>query len=162
MRRCRVAKITAARGLALANHELVNLAGLLFEADAALEHLLDQRLRTAGGMPLATFEVLIRLLRTPGERLGLTELGRDLVVTTGGVTRLIDRLEAESLVRRERDPRDRRVVFAQLTAEGRAAVLRVLEGHVRDLEEAFGARLTPAQIRALGAGLRALRDGLKT
>ncbi|BEP11935.1 MarR family transcriptional regulator [Acidothermaceae bacterium B102] len=155
-----MAKITAARGLALANHDLVNLAGLLFEAGASLEHRLDQRLRASGGMPLATFEVLIRLLRTPGQRLGLSELGRDLVVTTGGVTRLIDRLEAESLVRRERDPGDRRVVFAQLTAEGRAAVLGVLEGHVHDLEEAIGGPLTPAQIRALGGALRSLRDGL--
>jgi uncharacterized membrane protein len=60
--------------------------------------------RVAGG----TDETLIRLGRSPGRQLRQVELSRQLSLTTGGVTRMVDRLEAAGLVRRTPCPDDRR------------------------------------------------------
>jgi DNA-binding MarR family transcriptional regulator len=103
-----------------------------------------------------TFEVLIRLLRSPEHQLRLTDLGRQLAITTGGVTRLIDRLEAQGLVERVRAIDDRRAVYARLTDEGRDTVIRVLPDHIADLRKTFDA-LGPERHR-LEHALRLLRD----
>ena len=82
----------------------ITAIGLLVEAETALVRVLDEELRHGVGMPLSTYETLIRLGRSPGRRLRQIELSRQLSLTTGGVTRLIDRLEAAGLVRRTSSP----------------------------------------------------------
>ena len=136
--------------------EEVTLAGLLFECAARLEQHIDTRMQRASGVPISTFEVLIRLLRSPGHQLRLTDLGRQLAITTGGVTRLIDRLEAQHLVERVRATDDRRAVYARLTDEGRDTAIRVLPDHTTDLRQTFDA-LGPERQR-LEHALRLLRD----
>jgi hypothetical protein len=84
----------------------ITAIGLLVEAETALVRVLDDELRQGVGMPLSTYETLIRLGRSPGRRLRQIELSRQLSLTTGGVTRLIDRLEAAGLVRRTSSPDD--------------------------------------------------------
>jgi DNA-binding MarR family transcriptional regulator len=64
---------------------------------------------------------LLRILRgAGGEALTCGEIGERLVSPGPDVTRLLDRLEGRRLVRRERDPADRRVVRARITTEGLA------------------------------------------
>jgi MarR family 2-MHQ and catechol resistance regulon transcriptional repressor len=68
--------------------------------------------------------------------LSLGELAEKLLVTGGNVTYVMDRLEAQGLVARERSGDDRRVVRAHLTTKGRATIEGVFPGHVgfvRDL-----------------------------
>ena len=68
--------------------------------------------------------------------LSLGELAEKLLVTGGNVTYVMDRLEAQDLVARERSGDDRRVVRAHLTTKGRATIEGVFPGHVgfvRDL-----------------------------
>ena len=136
--------------------EEVTLAGLLFECAARLELHIDTNMQRASGVAISTFEVLIRLLRSPGHQLRLTDLGRQLAITTGGVTRLIDRLEAQDLVERVRTTGDRRAVYARLTDKGRATAIRVLPDHVADLRQTFGA--LGAERQRLERALRLLRD----
>ena len=136
--------------------EEVTLAGLLFECAARLEQHIDTNMQRASGVAVSTFEVLIRLLRSPEHQLRLTDLGRQLAITTGGVTRLIDRLEAQDLVERVRAMDDRRAVYARLTDEGRDTVVRVLPDHIADLRKTFDA-LGPDRQR-LEHALRLLRD----
>ncbi len=62
--------------------------------------------------------------------LSLGELAEKLLVTGGNVTYVMDRLEAQSLVVRERSGDDRRVVRAHLTTKGRATIEGVFPGHV--------------------------------
>lgn len=62
--------------------------------------------------------------------LSLGELAEKLLVTGGNVTYVMDRLEAQGLVTRERSGEDRRVVKAHLTSKGRARVEGVFPGHV--------------------------------
>lgn len=140
--------------------ERITVVGLLFETQAALVRRLDTHLRAATGMSLATFEVLVRLGRSPHGRLRLAELGRQLSITTGGVTRLIDRVEAAGLLRRVPDPADRRAAFAQITGEGRAALDRAIEAHLPALQRHVVDPLDPAGYRALADSLRVLRDTL--
>ncbi|MBM4183376.1 MAG: MarR family transcriptional regulator [Gemmatimonadetes bacterium] len=66
--------------------------------------------------------------------LSLGELADKLLVTGGNVTYVMDRLEALGLVTRYRSDQDRRVVRAELTAEGRALVARVFPGHAAYIE----------------------------
>ena len=62
--------------------------------------------------------------------LSLGELAEKLLVTGGNVTYVMDRLEAQDLVVRERSGDDRRVVRAHLTKKGRATIESVFPGHV--------------------------------
>jgi MarR family 2-MHQ and catechol resistance regulon transcriptional repressor len=62
--------------------------------------------------------------------LSLGELAEKLLVTGGNVTYVMDRLEAQELVVRERSGDDRRVVRAHLTTKGRATIEGVFPGHV--------------------------------
>lgn len=62
--------------------------------------------------------------------LSLGELAEKLLVTGGNVTYVMDRLEAQGLVERERSGDDRRVVRAHLTTKGRATIDGVFPGHV--------------------------------
>ena len=62
--------------------------------------------------------------------LSLGELADKLFVTGGNVTYVMDRLEEQGLVFRERSPKDRRVIHAKLTATGRAKIVEVFPGHV--------------------------------
>ena len=74
--------------------------------------------------------------------LSLGELAEKLLVTGGNVTYVMDRLEAQGLVARERSGDDRRVVRAHLTTKGRATIESVFPGHVefiRNLVNGLGA-----------------------
>jgi DNA-binding MarR family transcriptional regulator len=87
------------------------------------------------GLAWCDFDVLATLRRS-GEpyRLTPTELSRSTMLTTGGMTKRLDRLEANGLVRREADPRDRRGKLIALTDEGRALIDRAIKGHLENEE----------------------------
>jgi DNA-binding MarR family transcriptional regulator len=90
------------------------------------------------------FDVLATLRRAGRpHRLTPGDLARSTMVTSGGMTKRLDRLEARGLVRREPDPDDRRGALISLTDEGRALVDRVVEEHLAN-EERLLAGLPPA------------------
>jgi MarR family 2-MHQ and catechol resistance regulon transcriptional repressor len=66
----------------------------------------------------------------------LGEVQRSLLVSSGGVTYLVDRLEKRGLVRRDECPDDRRARFAVLTPEGEAFVRRVFPPHAGEVRKA--------------------------
>jgi MarR family 2-MHQ and catechol resistance regulon transcriptional repressor len=134
--------------------------GLLVEAEAALVRVLDEELRRDVGMSLSTYETLIRLGRSSERRLRQVELSRQLSLTTGGVTRLIDRLEAAGLVRRTPCADDRRASYAQLTEAGLGELRRATEVHLLSLQRHFVDPLGADGLAALTAPLRVLRDAL--
>ena len=71
------------------------------------------------GVPAQWFAVLHLLLRAPDERLPMSRLARDLSMTSGGFTKLADRMAREGLIDRRGSSGDRRVVHAALTDRGR-------------------------------------------
>ena len=67
--------------------------------------------------------------------LSLGQLADKLLVTGGNVTYVMDRLEAQGLVLRERSPQDRRIIQAKLTPEGRKLISDVFPGHGQFIED---------------------------
>ena len=72
----------------------------------------------AGGLPAQDFAALQLLLRSPHHRLPMSRIARDLSMTTGGLTKLVDRLAVAGLIDRRGTSTDRRRRFAGLTPAG--------------------------------------------
>jgi DNA-binding MarR family transcriptional regulator len=88
------------------------------------------------------------------------DLSRELSHDKGSMTRLIDQLEARHYLRRKRDINDRRIVFLELTAAGRAAAERMVVkvvAYFNDLLDGFSSE----EVVALIVLLQKLRHALK-
>ena len=116
---------------------LVTTFGRLLEATHHLEDRLGRDLEASCDLPLTWFEVLLRLSRSPGGELTMGELSEQLALTSGGVTRLVDRMSAAGYVERRPCLTDRRVQFTAITPEGRAALAPALRLHTAALREVF-------------------------
>jgi DNA-binding MarR family transcriptional regulator len=139
----------------------VQVFGLLLEAHARLTRNLDARLRADAGMSLQTLEVLLRVGRAPAGWVPVSALADTVALTSGGVTRLVDRLESEGLLSRERCHSDARVVELRLTEAGVTRLREALDAHLVHLTEEVGSPLAEAgaDTAALGAALDVLRGG---
>lgn len=87
------------------------------------------------GLTVAEFGVL-EALHHKGPLL-LGEVQRKLLVSSGGITYLVDRLEKRGLVERRACPRDRRASYAALTQEGKTLIRRIFPDHARRIERAL-------------------------
>ncbi|MFD4510645.1 MarR family winged helix-turn-helix transcriptional regulator [Streptomyces sp. NPDC058457] len=132
----------------------VTLYGLFVEAFSRLKPLVHRDL----GVPDTWFEVLLRLGRTPGRRMRMTDLADAVAFSSGGFSRLADRIEKEGLIRREPDPDDRRAALAVLTSKGGEALDRALAAHVTHLRAHVTGILPPEDRGHLERILRTLRD----
>ena len=91
-----------------ANNALVLAFGRLQGAANRLEYLLGRSLEQEHGIGHLMFEVLLILGRAGDPGLSMRAIAQAQVLTTGGATRLVDRMEAAGLVERAEDPGDRR------------------------------------------------------
>lgn len=100
------------------------------------------------GITVQQYNVL-RILRGAGkDGLPTLEIAERMIEQTPGITRLLDRLEAKELVRRERCPTDRRQVTCRIT-DGGMKLLSTLDRPVAEAEKAALSGLTPPQLRQL-------------
>jgi DNA-binding MarR family transcriptional regulator len=108
----------------------MEVIGRITRASALLQRELE-RVFAEHGLAGGDFDVLATLRRSaPPHRLTPGDLSRSTMVTTGGMTKRLDRLEAQRLIRREPDPVDRRGRLIALTDEGRALIDAAVEAHV--------------------------------
>jgi DNA-binding MarR family transcriptional regulator len=114
---------------------------------------LDSELRREHDLTWSEYDVLVRLARAPGRSLRMTELAQRVMMSPSGLTRAVDRLVAEGLVDRHRDPKDARAVFAYLTDEGRDRVRKAARTHFRGIREHFSGRLNRTQLRTVASAL---------
>jgi len=125
----------------------------LLGAHALAVRAVEQRLTAAGQPPLSWYDVLLELARAGG-RLRVGELGERLVVEPHNITRLLDRLEAEGLLKRQRAPKDRRGVFAVLTEKG-AALRKQMWLHYRSaILEVLGSTVSKHEAETLTTTLK--------
>jgi DNA-binding MarR family transcriptional regulator len=117
-----------------ANDELVLAFGWLQGAANRLEYILGRAIADEIGISHAMFEVLLILGRAGGSGLPMRAIGQERVLTTGGVTRLVDRMEAVGLVARHDDPDDRRGRLVRLTPLGEKTVVRAANLHVENVQ----------------------------
>lgn len=133
----------------------LGLFGRLFRAaqlaDAALGEMLAKY-----NLQRGWFDLLAALRRagTPYE-LNPTQLMRATMLSSGGMTKRLDRLVEAGLVERRPDPADRRGTLVRLTRRGKATVDRALETHVANEDRLLGS-LSPPDRRALDDLLRRL------
>jgi len=140
-----------------ADDRLVTTFGRLLEAHAALTRRAGRSLERECGIPQAWFEVLLRIFRADGGQVSMGALAQQVALTSGGITRLLDRMIDAGLVQRVPCPTDRRVLFAALTAQGNAKLAEALVVHTADLRDVFDG-FTGRDLDALDGLLNRLRD----
>ena len=128
--------------------ELAAWRGFL-RTHAELFKALDAELDAAHRLPLTTYEVLVALLHAPGRRLRMAELASQMLLSRSGVTRLVDRLERDGLLRREECADDGRGLFAVLTEDGQQVLSTARPTHLSGVRRRFLDRLTEDDQRTL-------------
>jgi DNA-binding MarR family transcriptional regulator len=130
--------------------------GLMRTADL-LHRLLEQALEPSG-VTAQQYNVLRILRGAQPEALPTLEIAERMIERTPGITRLLDRLEAKKLVRRDRCESDRRQVLCTITAAG-LDLLRDADAVVRGIESRSLGRLGDVKTRQLIRLLDAIREG---
>ena len=110
----------------------------LVRANAAVTRQLSAQLSADHGLNLSAYEALLSLARAPDSRLRRVDLANGLLLTAGGVTRLLDGLERDGFVAREECSSDRRVSYAVLTEAGRDKLREASKSHTRQIRELLG------------------------
>ncbi len=108
------------------------------------------------GLTLTEFAILEALYHRGAMLLG--EVQRRILVSSGGITFLVDRLVAKGLVERQECPSDRRARYAALTPEGEALIARIFPSHAAAIERVLGA-LDPEEQETAIALLKRLGHG---
>lgn len=119
----------------------------LLSCEAVIEQRLRSLFRKTFSVTLPQFDVLSELERV-GKPLTMSQLSKELMVTNGNVTGIIDRLEKSDFVERNRAEHDRRVQYIRLTAHGRKEFRKMARRNERWLNEMF-AELTVADMTSL-------------
>jgi DNA-binding MarR family transcriptional regulator len=138
--------------------ERLALMGLLVRSHRRLTDLLGGELERAVGIPLGWFDVLINVAGAPEGRITMSRLSNDVALTTGGVTRLIDRMEEAGLVARQNCPNDRRSVHVVLTDDGGVLLTRAVQEHIDGIQRHVMEPLSANERAALTRALTKLLD----
>lgn len=118
---------------------------------AQIVRALDAELEEEHGLPLTSYDVLIQLSLVPDRRLRMFELADAVVLSRSGLTRLVDRLERDGLVERERGEVDPRQMYARLTGRGLEVLADATPTHVAGIKERFLERLSDEQTKQLAS-----------
>jgi MarR family 2-MHQ and catechol resistance regulon transcriptional repressor len=144
----------------LVQHPHLTTAGLFVEAHAGFTTLLEREMARSCDLSVQWFDVLMRLVRTPGHRLRMSDLAAQTTLSASGLTRAVDRLEGAGLVRREACPSDRRGAFAVLTDAGEERITTAIPVHLSQLRAIFDDLYSPDEVEVLTDLLRRLRDSV--
>jgi DNA-binding MarR family transcriptional regulator len=123
----------------------------LVRASAAVTRQLSAQLSADHGLSINAYEALLRLARAPESRMKRVDLANGLLLTAGGVTRLLDGLERDGLVARDECSTDRRISYAVLTEAGRAKLRVASKSHTRQIRELLGASYDDDELAQLAA-----------
>jgi len=135
--------------------ELRQLFNDLIRFEIELWNAADARLRSDFDLPLTQFEPMSVMDRTPGCR--VYDIAGELGITTGGTSKLVDRIEARGFCRRLPNPDDRRSSLVELTADGRRVLAQAGEAFDKELQRWLGAAVPERTLRQFAATLARLR-----
>ncbi len=128
------------------------------KAHATIVDRIDHDLAAAERLPLSSYDVLIELYEAPEHRLRMHELAQRVVLSRSGLTRLVDRLEAEGFLTRDRCKTDRRGAYAVITEQGIAALRRAWPIYARGISQYFAQWLTSEEAQVLGSALERIEQ----
>ncbi len=136
----------------------IRLMGLIVRTHRQLTDRLGRELEQDVGIPLVFFDVLIHVGGAPERRLTMSGLSADVALTTGGVTRLVDRMVEAGLVARQHCPSDRRSIYVVLTPQGQEVLDRAVAAHIDGIDRHLVAHLSDGDRAALEAVLLKVLD----
>jgi DNA-binding MarR family transcriptional regulator len=122
----------------------------MLRAHAALTRELDAQLAREHKLPLSSYEVLLFLADAPEGRMRMSDLAESVLLSRSGLTRLVDRLEQQGLLKRERCESDARGLFAEITPEGRRLFDAARRTHLDGVRALFLDRFSRDELRTLG------------
>ncbi|MER7012422.1 MarR family transcriptional regulator [Saccharopolyspora sp. NPDC000359] len=138
--------------------EIITWWGLVIEGYHVTQGKLTAAIAERFGLAPASFDILLRLVRSPEHRMPMTKLAHEAALSSGGFTKVADRMARAGLIRREPCETDRRVTYAVLTDHGldiaqrsRAVAAEILRKHVLG-------HLGEADAAALAEAMRTLRE----
>lgn len=108
------------------------------------------------GLTSSQYNVL-RILRGEGRPMPSLEIGQRMIQVVPAITGLIDRLEKQGLVERQRSTEDRRVVFIEITPEA-TALLKQIDGPLLEMHEELSGHLTRTELKELTRLLEKIRS----
>ena len=132
----------------------------LMRTTRAVEESWIQYLKRSEGISQSQYNILRILRGARPKAVKISEIADRMITRDPDVTRLVDRLIKQGLVRRERDTEDRRVVLVEITGAGLAMLAR-LDGPAGEYTEGAMAGLKPAELRMLDALLNEVRAGIR-
>jgi DNA-binding MarR family transcriptional regulator len=135
--------LTAMKNKEISPPDRIQWSSDLIRLEIVLWERIDARLRAEHDLPLAYFESLYFIARSPEKSLRVGDLALALRVTVGGTSKLVDRIERAGLIRRDSDPADRRASRVALTPMGLRTVAAANETYeaeiARVLDSVFSA-----------------------
>jgi DNA-binding MarR family transcriptional regulator len=129
-----------------------------FEAHAAVVARLEAELMAEHGLSIRWYDVLLQLAAAPDRRMLMHELSNAVVISKGGLTKLVDRMAAAGLVEREASTADRRVTPVRLTDAGLETYRRARLTHHRGVAEHFLDHLDDGERATLETALERVRS----
>jgi DNA-binding MarR family transcriptional regulator len=110
---------------------------------------LNRDLQRSAGLTLADNLVLCQVAMAPAKRLRMVDIAGLLTIGKSAVTKTADRLQDRGLITREKDPSDRRTIYATLTTEGEKAFAAAQPAFADAVQRHFAGQLNEAEIRQL-------------
>lgn len=135
--------------------DLGQLFNELIRFEIELWNAVDTRLKSEFGLPLTHFEPMSVMDRMPKCR--VYDIARELGITTGGTSKLVDRIEASGYCRRLPNPEDRRSSLLELTPEGRRRFAEAALVFDDELQRRLGTAVPERTLRQFAATLSRLR-----
>ncbi len=127
----------------------------LIRYEIELWNAIDARLKKEFDLPLTYFEPMSVMSRLPSCR--VYDIAGELGITTGGTSKLMDRIEASGYCRRLPNPEDRRSSLLELTPQGRRLFAEAGEAFDDELQRRLGAAVPERTLRQFAATLARLR-----
>jgi DNA-binding MarR family transcriptional regulator len=132
--------------------------GALSRTHAAVSQRLQEALAQGDMPPLPWYEVLATVAEAPEQRMRMGDLAEALVITRGGLTKLVDRLVKAGLLERTFCETDRRVSYATLLPAGIHMLREMRPVIVGELEVAFSVNISVTQANELRETLDSVRS----
>lgn len=118
-------------------------------AHASVVRELERELTAEATMPLVWYDVLLQLAEAPARRLRMADLADRVLLSRSGLTRLVDRLQAEGLVARERSPDDARGTYSVLTPDGLQRLREAAPTHLAGVQRHWLSHFSDDELRTL-------------
>jgi MarR family transcriptional regulator, organic hydroperoxide resistance regulator len=135
--------------------DLKQLFSDLIRFETELWNAIDAQLRTEHDLPLHKFEPMQIIAGRPSCR--VYDIVAALSLTTGGVSKLVDSIEASGYCKRRPNPDDRRSSIIELTPAGKKALARATETFERELALRLRSPVPARTLAEFSSSLRALR-----